>query len=192
MTMLSAIGLVLLTVSHARVAGPEIMDRYVDGHIRLVLSPYRPELQGFIRLAKPSIGLAVSAVTAGIGLALGHRRLALVVFVGPLLTGAATILLKPAVGRTLDGEFSLPSGHTAGVTAVATAVALLAITLAGRRIRPIVLLSLAGVVAAGFLMACALIVNQLHYFSDTVAGFLTAVVVMLGTALGLDFLGDCG
>ena len=49
--------------------------------------------------------------------------------VGPGLTGVCTTLLKPALGRTIEGGFAFPSGHTGGATSLGLVAALLVISL---------------------------------------------------------------
>ena len=65
----------------------------------------------------PSVVVLAFALSA-MCLLLGRRRLAVLAVVGPGLTGVCTTLLKPALGRTIEGGFAFPSGHTGGATSL--------------------------------------------------------------------------
>lgn len=168
-----------------------MLDAVIDPRVKTGLSPYRVVLREFVHLAgPPAVGLAVM-VLAVVSLLLRNHRLALVVLVGTALTGLATALLQPLIGRTLNGAAAaLPSGHTAGITAAATAAALVVLSVANTRTRAAGLLAAAGVFAIGSTMAVALVANDLHYFTDTLAGFCMAASIVLGTAIGVDLVCD--
>lgn len=124
--------------------------------------------------------------------ALGSRRLALLAVLAPGLTGVATTLLKPVIGRTFvdAGSFALPSGHTGAAAALGLVAAFV---LADRcRLRPATTAALlaAGAAVPGAGMALALTVLDIHYPTDTVAGLCTAVAVAVGTALAVDRAGS--
>jgi undecaprenyl-diphosphatase len=106
----------------------------------------------------------------------------------PAATGAVTTLLKALVGRTLDGDLALPSGHTAGVTAVSLVLALLLVDLVGTPLpAPVAaMVVLLPVLAVPGVVALALVATGSHYATDTVAGFCTAVAVTLALGLVLD------
>ncbi len=72
-------------------------------------------------------------VLAGLCLALGRRRLAVLAVAGPVLTGVATTVVKPVIERTKNGDLSYPSGHMGSAVAVAIVVALLLVSLLGAR-----------------------------------------------------------
>uniref|UniRef100_UPI00278C07C5 phosphatase PAP2 family protein n=1 Tax=Streptomyces venezuelae TaxID=54571 RepID=UPI00278C07C5 len=129
----------------------------------------------------------VAALVTGC-LLLRRPRAAVLVVLGAGLAVAATKVLKHLVGRTIhgDGNLSYPSGHTAFLTALALAVALLA---AGRpalgRAAGTVLV-LAAAVAAGAAMGWAQVVLSAHYPTDTLGGLCTALAVVPATARLLD------
>jgi undecaprenyl-diphosphatase len=93
------------------------------------------------------------------------------------------------IGRTLDGGYSFPSGHTAGITAVASAAGLLVVSVASGRPRAATLLAALGVLGATTAMTVALVANRLHFLTDTIAGAGTALAIVLGTAVAFDGLG---
>ncbi len=73
----------------------------------------------------PTAVVMFALITAAVCLSLGRRLLAVLALVGPGVTGVATTLLKPALGRTLGEGFAFPSGHTGGATALGLVAALL-------------------------------------------------------------------
>lgn len=151
---------------------PLAAHRWIVGHVRALGSPFWVA----------AMAVALSAVC----LLLGRRRLAVLAIVGPGLTGVCTTLLKPALGRTLDGGFAFPSGHTGGATSLALAAAFLLISLIrpGRAGALAILLASAVIIGGG--VGAAMVVSDSHYPTDTIGGFCTAVVVVCGVALVLD------
>ncbi len=125
------------------------------------------------RLRAPAVAVAATAlflVTVG-----RNRWRALACLVGPLVALVLSeLVVKPAVGRTLGGSLSYPSGSTVGAAAVATA----AFLAAPRRLRPWV-----AVVAAAYagLMAVAMVATGSHYPTDALAGLAFGAGVVLLT-----------
>ncbi|MGH3938385.1 MAG: phosphatase PAP2 family protein [Pseudonocardiaceae bacterium] len=129
------------------------------------------------------------ALLTAVNLALGRRRLAVLVVAGLGVTGVVTTVLKPVVGRTIHGEFlSYPSGHTATATVFALVVMLLLVDLFNARRLTAVLLILSGAGAAGAGMALTQIALGSHYPTDTIGGFCAAMVVFPATAYLVDRL----
>jgi membrane-associated phospholipid phosphatase len=115
----------------------------------------------------------------------GYRRAAVLAVVGTGLSVAATVVLKPLVGRTInDGFLSFPSGHTATATSLTLVVALV---LGQRRAARTMLLI---TVPAAVAMAWSQIVLNTHYATDTVGGFCTALAVVPPTAWVVDKVAD--
>lgn len=188
LALLGLAGLVVLAFRYGGRGTPGALDRRVDA--RLDGLDGRSLLGHLVSFGDPLVVMVLAVVLAGICLALGRRRLAVVAVVGPGLTGLATTALKPLVGRTISGDnLALPSGHTGGATAVAAVVALLVIGVAGNRLRTAVV-ALAGVLAAGALMGVALVADDVHYATDTVAGFCTALAVVACVALAVDLVAE--
>jgi undecaprenyl-diphosphatase len=130
--------------------------------------------------------VVLAVLIGGVALALGQRRIALLAIVGPGLTGVATTMLKPAIGRTLAGEYAFPSGHTGGATALGVVTALLLIQVLRTATGASATLLAAGALVSGGTMAVALIAEGDHYPTDTVGGFCVAVAVVLASALVID------
>lgn len=187
---LALVGLGALALRFAGVEGPGPLEARLDARVQHTFAPYRRFLRKGVSLAGPSSVAAAAVLLAVVCLALRRPRLAVFALAGPALTGLATTVLQPAIGRTLDGGYALPSGHAAGAAAVATVIALVVISLSGWRARFAAVLGSAAVFAVGATMAIALVSNGLHYTSDTVAGTCTAVAVVLCTAHAVDAVAD--
>jgi membrane-associated phospholipid phosphatase len=151
-----------------------IVDASADG-------PSLPDV--VIRLGNPASVVVLAVLLAALALALGHRRLAVLAIVGPGLTGVATTTLKPVIGRTIEGGFAFPSGHTGGATALGVVAALLLIAVLRTATGISALLLSAGALVSGGAMALVLVGNRIHYPTDTVGGFCVAVAVVLTSAL---------
>jgi undecaprenyl-diphosphatase len=139
-------------------------------------------------LGNPATVIVMAGLLAAVALTVGHRRLAVLAVVGPGATGVATTGLKSVFDRTLEGVPAYPSGHTAALTALAIVMALLLIGVMRTGAATSVLLVLAAACGAGTAMAIALTALDIHYPTDTIGGFGTAVAVVLGTAAVLDRL----
>jgi hypothetical protein len=167
-------------------AGPGSVESVWGTYLRQAVAHHREILLAVVPLGHPSTVLAGAVLLSGAGLALRRPRLAAVALIAPLLTGAVTHVLQSLIGRTLNGGFAMPSGHTAGATSIAIVVALVGIGLAGRRRTPVAIFGGIAVLLVAATMAVALVVNQLHYLTDIVDGFCAAVALVLGVALAAD------
>lgn len=185
--------LIVLVVGAVLVAGHDYGSA-IDVRIEAALAGVRTGRAGFfpvvIALGNLASMVVLVVVVTAVCLAVGRPRMALLALGGPALTGVLTsILLKPLVGRTLDGAESYPSGHTGAATALTLVVALLlasAVRSTAARIVIVVVLTL--VVATT--MATALVVQHVHYPTDTVGGACTALVAVLTVALVIDRVAD--
>lgn len=134
---------------------------------------HTPLYTGMARLRAPAVAGGVAVVFL---LTVGRNRWrALACLVGPLLALVLSELaVKPAVGRTLGGSLSYPSGSTVGAVVVATA----AFLAAPRRLRPVV-----AVVALSYagLMAVSVVATGSHYPTDALAGLAFGAGIMLLT-----------
>ncbi|MFC4947221.1 phosphatase PAP2 family protein [Pseudonocardia sp. GCM10023141] len=163
----------------------------LDRHAETLLAAAVPSYSGrpadfVIQFGTPAMVILLAVVLAAICLATGNRPLAVLAVVGPGLAGLATTLLKPFIGRTIDGGFAYPSGHTGGATSIAIVVALLLLS-RWQLPRAAALTVLFGTaLVAGIGMAAALVSAEVHYPTDTIGGFCTSVVCVLGTALLID------
>lgn len=140
-----------------------------------------------VTLGNPLPVAAAVLALAGACLMLRRRSLAVLTVVGPSVTGVATIMFKPLIGRTFNGGFAYPSGHAAAATALGLVAAFLLVDVleAGPWVSAALLA--AGAILAGGCMAIALIVGGFHYPTDVVGGFLVAVAVVVGTAWLIEY-----
>jgi len=115
----------------------------------------------------------VGAVVAAAVVFRRDRARALACLVGPpLALLSSELVAKPAVGRTLGGVYSYPSGSVVGAAALATA----AILAAPARWRP--LTTVVAVVLALW-MSIAVVTLHWHYPTDALAGLAYGVGVVL-------------
>lgn len=164
------------------------LDRWAQTAIKSLLPQPGPAALLIDLVGEPLVTVVLAGLLVAACLALGRRRLAVVAVAGPGLTGVATTVLKPVIGRTIHGSyFSYPSGHTAAATVLALVVTLLAVDLLRAPRLPGVLLILAGAGAAGAMMAWSQVALGAHYPTDTIGGFCTAMTVVPATALLVDW-----
>jgi undecaprenyl-diphosphatase len=159
-----------------------VLDRAVQSSV-----PDKERLFSLIHyLGNPRSVVVLAGLLAVLAFVLSRRRLAVLAVLGPGLTGVATTVLKPVFDRTLGGALAYPSGHTAALTALAIVTALLLVSLI--RVGTVWKAVLVGLAAlgAGLAMAVTLTVLDIHYPTDTIGGFGTAVAVVLAAALVLD------
>jgi undecaprenyl-diphosphatase len=187
---LAACGALLAAVLCAWFSGRDGYGRF-DGR---VLADLRSGLHGHLRplwwvvdLADPPSLVVATALLALVACLLRAWRVAALAALAMALTGGLVEGLKHLVGRTLDGNLAMPSGHTAGTTALATVLALLVLG----RVRPRRPLlagggALLAVTALAAGVAVTMTVLRLHYATDTLAGWGTGLAVTLSVALLLD------
>jgi undecaprenyl-diphosphatase len=92
------------------------------------------------------------------------------------------------VGRTRQGYLAFPSGHAAGITALAVVAALLLISMAGAKLAFAVSVATVMVILAGAAIGLALVAQDWHYATDAVGGFCTAIALVAALAFLLDGL----
>lgn len=131
--------------------------------------------------------LLVGAVVAGCLLLWGPRAAVFVVACVGVAVGVATVL-KYVVGRTIHGagNLSYPSGHTAFLTALAFALALIVTGRLGLGGTAGTVLVLASALVAGAAMGWAQVALGAHYPTDVVGGWCTALAVVPATAWLVD------
>ena len=142
-------------------------------------------------LADP-IPAAVSVmILAGACLRCGQRRLAVLAVAGPAAADMIVILMKGIVGRTIHhGNLTFPSTHTAHSAAFAMVTALLAAVLLSVEARAAAALVLGAATVSALVMGWALVAGNVHYATDTLAGFCVAIAVVPAAAWCTDLVGD--
>lgn len=190
LAVVAILAALVLTAVAARYAGDTRPGR-LDTWAKAAAEDHWPE-PGLGTLAIATIGdpfwVAVfTSLLAAVFLTLGRRRLAVVVVAGMIVTGVVTTVLKPVVGRTINGGFfAYPSGHTAAATVFSLVIALLLVDLLGSGRLPGMLLILSGAGVAGAGMALSQVIVGTHYLTDTIGGFCTALVVIPAMAYLVD------
>lgn len=179
---------VVLTV---RYAGGDTPGR-LDLDLARLIGPIGAESYGVVNrttvLGSPPAVVVVSIALAVVCLAVRRWRLAVLAIAGPGLTGVATTLLKPAIGRTIGdaNEFAFPSGHTGGATALGLVAAFLLVSVLRPGKGAALGLLAGGALLGGVVVGLSVVAVNAHYPTDAVGGFCTAVVVVSATALLLD------
>jgi membrane-associated phospholipid phosphatase len=119
------------------------------------------------------------------------RRLngALLAIIGVLLaSGLTEFVLKPLVHRIIGiSSLTYPSGHTTGLFALSTVLAVVLLSPTSGRPRPAVRIA---VVVVAVIVSCAVGLSMIglifHYFTDTIAGAAVGIFAVLITAFVLD------
>ena len=165
--------------------------RWIDHRTEWLVENVTPRTRWIfvlIEVGSPPVVVATAVLTALVCLLCGRRRLALLAVVGPGLTGALAVLTQPLVGRTLDGDWAYPSGHTAGATSLALVAAFVLVTLLRPQPRGAAAL-IAGIGGlAGVSMTILVVAGDWHYATDAIGGFLVAVAAVVSCALLVDVL----
>ncbi|MEU2791805.1 phosphatase PAP2 family protein [Streptomyces sp. NPDC007100] len=193
--VLAALAVAVLGVMYAGHSRSGTVDRwFVQPTADSVQPPWRRVALGIDFLGEP-VGAATLVVIAATGCLLLRRpRAAVFVVAGAGVTVGTATALKFAVGRTIhgDGNLSYPSGHTAFVTALALALALLATGRLGLGRTAGTLLVLAATLAAGAAMGWAQVALGAHYPTDVLGGWCTALVLIPATGWLVDRAADAG
>jgi membrane-associated phospholipid phosphatase len=177
--------LAVLAVRYAGGASPRWLDVRAESVVAAV--PGGDRSWGvLLSLGSLPQAAVVAVMLAAVAQILGRQRLALLAIIGPGFTVAATSVLKPVVGRILEGDFVYPSGHAGAATAFGLVTALLLINILHLGRVSAALIIAAGAFLPGGAMSTALIVRGWHYPTDTIGGFCTAVAVVLGTGCLID------
>ncbi|GHE97486.1 membrane protein [Amycolatopsis deserti] len=139
----------------------------------------------------PAWAAGLVVLLAALCFAVGRRRLALLAVAGPAATGVITTLVKPVVDRTINGDhLSYPSGHTALLTSLGIVAGLLLtdrFRLGRARGLPLVL-GLA--VLCGAAMSWSQTASRVHYLTDTLGGFCTALALVVAAGWLIDRVAD--
>ncbi|MBN9100031.1 MAG: phosphatase PAP2 family protein [Pseudonocardia sp.] len=184
--VVAAVVFALLAARYAGTSTPGRIDLHVDRLIDPLGAAHRWLVADTVVFGSPPVVVLVAVLMACVCLLLGRRRLAVLAIVGPGVTGVATTLLKPALGRTIGQGYAFPSGHTGGATALGLVAALLLVSLVRPgRVGGLTMLAVGASVAGGCVGA-AMVAVDAHYPTDIIGGYCTAVVVVLGFALLLD------
>jgi undecaprenyl-diphosphatase len=188
----AALTVAALGVRYAGMGRSSSTDRVLEGAVEDWIPTKERGFWLIHFFGNPMTVVVLAGLLAALALAVRRPRLAVLAVLGPGLTGLATTALKPLFDRTLDGELAYPSGHTGALTALAIVSAFLLVSLLDVGPVGTTLLISVTVLGAGFAMAVALTALDIHYPTDTVGGFCTAIAVVLAAAFVVDRLADAG
>jgi membrane-associated phospholipid phosphatase len=189
LAVLCATVTVVLGLLHHDATTPGWVDDVVDPALALGEPTGRRLLWLVVLLGNPVITVVIVAVIVLVAAHVRRWPAIVLAVAGPALAAALTeFVLKPGVGRTLDGTLAFPSGHT--TTSAAVASVLLVLLVDARWPRPaqarVLLAALVVVLVVG--VATSLIALGLHYTTDTVGGIAVSTTVVLAVALIVDSL----
>jgi membrane-associated phospholipid phosphatase len=179
---------VVLGVLTAHSARPDRLDGTIDSWIERTFGAHHRALLLLEDIGKPA-GIAILTLVMVLA-CLAARRLN-----GAVLTAASVaaslvlteLVLKPAVGRTLDGYRVYPSGHTGFAVTLAAVIAVLLVNPPRRQLRMALKIAVAAVAGlVGSAVGVAMVGLHAHYFTDAIGGAALGIGVVLTTALVLD------
>ena len=162
------------------------LDDAVDDRLFTIFGRDRVFLYQLLHVADLPVVVTVLAVVVVAALMRGRPDVAALAAIGPAAAiGTTELVLKPLVQRRYNFVLSYPSGHTVGTLSECAVLGVILIGATG--------LALALRVALGLLLAAvcavvmlALIVDDFHYFTDTVAGAALSVGIVTLVTLGVD------
>ncbi|WP_435184207.1 phosphatase PAP2 family protein [Streptomyces sp. AA1529] len=188
---LAALMVTVLGIRYAGHSGPGRAEARIRAAFEGAGPPWRQLAVATDFLGEPA-GAATLVAAAVTGcLLVRWFRAAVLTVVGAGLAVGATTLLKPLVGRTINGgHLSYPSGHTAFATALVLAVALPAAGRLGLGKAAGPLLVFTAALAGGAAMGWAQVALGAHYPTDTLGGWCTALAVTPATARLIDRAAD--
>ncbi len=187
MVLVGAAALVVLVLGarYARRGAGELDQRigaktvaHLYGHPRVI--------SWLVSLGNPLSIITLVLILVAVLVLLKRPAAALLALAGPAIAAILTeSVLKPLVGRRLDGGLAYPSGHTTAIFSVALVVVM---ALMGAASGPLWLRVIGALAALGVAGAVgvALVAAEFHYPTDVVGGAGVATVVVGGLALLLD------
>ena len=188
---LAALVAVVLGALYAGHSEPGSVDVWIQPAVDGVPSSWRNAALAVDYLGEPAGAATLVMATVAGCLLLRRPRAAVLVVAGTGMTVGTTTLLKPLVGRTINGPYlSYPSGHTAFLAALALVVALLAAGRLGLGRAAGTVLVLAAALVAGAAMGWAQVALGAHYPTDVLGGWCTALAVTPATAWLVDRVAD--
>jgi len=185
--LMSVAGFVVLVLG-ARYAhrGSGEVDQRISGETAAHLSGHPRLVSWLVSLGNPLTIFALVLILVTALMLLKRPAAAVLALLGPATAVVSTeMVLKPLVGRRLDGGLAYPSGHTTAIFSVALVVV---VALFGPARGPSWPRVVGGLLALGVAGAVgvSLVIAGDHYPTDVLGGVCVATVVIGGLALLLD------
>jgi len=181
----AALVVLVLGAPYARRGAGEL-DQRIGAKIVAHLSGHPRLVSWLVSLGNPLTIVALVLILVAVLVFLNRPAAALLALAGPAIAAILTeLVLKPLVGRRLDGGLAYPSGHTTAIFSVALVVVVVMLGAASGPIWPRVIGAVAALGVAGA-VGVALVVAGFHYPTDVVGGAGVATVAVGGLALLLD------
>jgi membrane-associated phospholipid phosphatase len=191
---------VALTVYVSKRPGPPRLVEHFDQRVRAYPGASRYALAEWFRAGGSAPAVAAAAVLAAllVGLVWRRRDLALLCIVAPLVAGVTELAIRGVVERgmthsdELAGAFGagFPSGHAAGITAVAAAVVISVLEVSRNARAHLVVcgaaVALVAVVAAGSVIGGA------HRSLDVVGGVMLGIAATFVVFIAVSIQRDVG
>lgn len=189
----SAVALVVLVVLAVRFAGHSEPSAFDAWTVRVTAwsasDPYDPRTPVWLvaTAGDPPVAAVLVLILVVLCWWLGNKRLAVLAVAGTIVTGGVSTVLKPIIGRTINGGYlSYPSGHTAFLTGVGLVTGLLLADRLRTSRAGAVVLVLGCATVVGAVEGWAQAASVIHYATDTIGGFCTALVLFPSTAWLID------
>jgi undecaprenyl-diphosphatase len=189
-----------LTVYVSQRPGPPRLVEHFDQQVRAYPGASRYAMAEWFRAAgsTPAVVAAAALAALLIGVVWRRRDLALLCVVAPLVAGVTELAIRGLVERgmthsaELAGAFGagFPSGHAAGITAVAAAVVLSALEVS--RDARVHLVVGGAAVALVALVAAGSVIGGAHRSLDVVGGVMLGVAATFAVFIGVSIQRDVG
>jgi membrane-associated phospholipid phosphatase len=179
---------VVLGVGFAHQSRGVALDRAVDSWVMSLHIPSRT----LLLISQLGNLPAMTAMTGALALGcLLVRRLngALLAVIGVLIaSGVTEAVVKPLVHRTITvyHYVTYPSGHTTGLFALSTALAVVLLSSRSGRHKVASRIAIVAAVVVSCMVGVAVIGLDYHYFTDAIGGAAVGIGAVLGTAFLLD------
>jgi membrane-associated phospholipid phosphatase len=186
--IIAAIGLAVLAFHVANPASGHL-DRPLSGSIQARLAAHDRLLSVAANLGSPQAVAGGAVLLAALCLIVRRPAAAIFSLAAAPAAGAITeLVLKPLVHREGVASLLFPSGHTTGAFALAMTVAVLLLPHEETALLPAAgrILTALLALAAAAVVAIAVVALGWHYVTDALGGVVTAIVVVLAVAAGID------